>query len=107
MNIGVLLLDIVGRYGVSWPCVRGLMASIPLTTRRAALGRIGLLQSWRNWHVSCVTLWPTIMGRVHNAEQLAQSTERSRATAPTSSLTWLLIRLTIAIRGDNRSATCI
>ena len=47
----VLFLNIVERYGVSWPYVRKLMAtslSIPLTARRrAASRRTALLQIWR------------------------------------------------------------
>jgi hypothetical protein len=55
MNIMVLLLDIAGRYGVSWPHVRGLMASIRLMARRAASGRIALLQSWCDLPHPCGT----------------------------------------------------
>ena len=41
----VLFLDIVRRYGVSRPYVRGLVVSTPLMARYR---RIALLQSWRD-----------------------------------------------------------
>lgn len=73
----------------------------------ASLGASRRMCIWVNhWHVIYVTLWLMVLGRVHYVDQLAQSTERSRTTTPTSSLTWLLIQLTIA-RSANRRATCI